>query len=60
MNTGETSDQIVRMTLQGIEVAAKYPIKGWWRNNEIISRYFICNFNGQEKSKRKGTIKILY
>lgn len=27
MNTGETSDQIVRMTLQGIEVAANVALK---------------------------------
>lgn len=56
MNTGETSDQIVRMTLQGIEVAANISLKagGMMAKSLAATLYAILT----DKKKVKGKTRL--
>lgn len=56
MNTGETSDQIVRMTLQGIEVAANISLKagGMMAKSLAATLYAILT----DKKKVKGKARL--
>ena len=58
MNTGETSDQIVRMTLQGIEVAANVALKAGGEMTRSLAATLYAILTDKKKSERKSKTRF--
>ena len=52
---GETADQMTRMTLQGIEVAAEIAMKAGGGISRSLAATLYCHHHRQEKSQRKNS-----
>lgn len=59
MNTGETSDQIVRMTLQGIEVAANVALKAGGMMTKSLAATLYAILTDKKKVKGKARLDSL-
>ena len=59
MNTGETSDQIVRMTLQGIEVAANVALKAGGEMTRSLAATLYAILTDKKKVKGKARLDSL-
>ena len=59
MNTGETSDQIVRMTLQGIEVAANGALKAGGEMTRSLAATLYAILTDKKKVKGKARLDSL-